>query len=298
MTNTELIRQEIERRLLGDYNSGDTEIDEVAQGVCAALLYFIDSLPKESEKGMKWRTDKPTADVIVAKIDGHYLALRKYANNYYTDDTARNFIPYYKLVKWADLEEDETVTDTERIRKEGSLEYWLEYFGMPKENIENCITQIAQGYGACRYLEGVQHGTEAVNELAKETPTPEQAMKSLDEKIKSAKKSWEGVDVDKYMDEVRGRDETVTDCDELEDAASVFANTYVGDNDTTDIYNFVQRTFCCGAKWGAEYRDRFLNWIRDLIKAGIEKPEEALNILKRIDTLINDNSLWAEHLKK
>lgn len=50
----------------------------------------------------------------------------------------------------------------------GNLEYWLEHFGMPKENIDNCITQIAQGYGACRYLEGIQHGAEAVNEIAKQ----------------------------------------------------------------------------------------------------------------------------------
>ena len=38
---------------------------------------------------------------------------------------------------------------------------------------------------------------------------------------------------------------------------------------------------------GATWRDRQLNWIRDLAKAGIEKPEEAVNILKRIDGLLN-----------
>ena len=47
-----------------------------------------------------------------------------------------------------------------------------------------------------------------IDSLSKETPAPEQAMQSLDEKIKSAKKSWEGVDADKFMDEVRGREET------------------------------------------------------------------------------------------
>lgn len=46
-----------------------------------------------------------------------------------------------------------------------------------------------------------------IDSLSKETPTPEQAMQSLDEKIKAAKKSWEGVDADEYMDEVRGREE-------------------------------------------------------------------------------------------
>ena len=38
---------------------------------------------------------------------------------------------------------------------------------------------------------------------------------------------------------------------------------------------------------GAEWHDRSLNWIRDLVKAGIEKPEEAVDILKRIDVLLN-----------
>ena len=42
--------------------------------------------------------------------------------------------------------------------------------------------------------------------------------------------------------------------------------------------------FAAGATW----RDRQLNWIRDLAKAGIDKPEEAVNILKRIDGLLND----------
>ena len=39
---------------------------------------------------------------------------------------------------------------------------------------------------------------------------------------------------------------------------------------------------------GAEWHNSSLNWVRDLIKAGIEKPEEAVNILKRIDGLLND----------
>ena len=50
--------------------------------------------------------------------------------------------------------------------------------------------------------------------------------------------------------------------------------------DTTDIED--------AFKAGVEWHDRSLNWIRDLVKAGIEKPEEAVNILKRIDGLLND----------
>ena len=45
--------------------------------------------------------------------------------------------------------------------EEKSLYDILAYYGMPDENIESAITQIAQGYGACRYLEGVASGAEA-----------------------------------------------------------------------------------------------------------------------------------------
>ena len=41
---------------------------------------------------------------------------------------------------------------------------------------------------------------------------------------------------------------------------------------------------------GIEWHDRSLNWIRDLVRAGIEKPEEAVDILKRIDVLLNENN--------
>jgi hypothetical protein len=41
----------------------------------------------------------------------------------------------------------------------------LAYYGMPKENIESAVEQIAETYGACRYLDGVATGAEAVNEL-------------------------------------------------------------------------------------------------------------------------------------
>jgi hypothetical protein len=41
----------------------------------------------------------------------------------------------------------------------------LKFYGMPEDNIDMAITQIAQGYGACRYLEGVKSGAEAVKEI-------------------------------------------------------------------------------------------------------------------------------------
>ena len=41
----------------------------------------------------------------------------------------------------------------------------LKFYGMPEENIDMAINQIAQGYGACRFLEGVKAGAEAVKEI-------------------------------------------------------------------------------------------------------------------------------------
>jgi hypothetical protein len=41
----------------------------------------------------------------------------------------------------------------------------LAYYGMPEGNIESAVEQIAETYGACRYLDGVKAGSEAVNEL-------------------------------------------------------------------------------------------------------------------------------------
>jgi hypothetical protein len=41
----------------------------------------------------------------------------------------------------------------------------LAYYGMPEENIESAVEQIAETYGAFRYLEGVKAGADAVKEL-------------------------------------------------------------------------------------------------------------------------------------
>lgn len=41
----------------------------------------------------------------------------------------------------------------------------LKFYGMPDDNIDMAINQIAQGYGACRYLEGVKAGADAVKEI-------------------------------------------------------------------------------------------------------------------------------------
>ena len=65
-------------------------------------------------------------------------------------------------------QEQSQIDDANKMGHAPNLEHWLAFFGMPEENIENCATQISQDYGAIRYLEGVQHGAEAVNELAQQ----------------------------------------------------------------------------------------------------------------------------------
>lgn len=81
------------------------------------------------------------------------------------------------------------------------LEHWLAFFGCPEENIEKCATQIAQGYGAIRYLEGIRHGAEAVNELAQQ----EQPEANLEKAARCVYESWMGGtmdDVRRYMVEL------------------------------------------------------------------------------------------------
>lgn len=61
---------------------------------------------------------------------------------------------------------------TEAVKEEGGIRFWLAFFGMPADNVERCATQIAQGYGAIRFLEGVQSGAAAVTELKDNERTP------------------------------------------------------------------------------------------------------------------------------
>lgn len=44
----------------------------------------------------------------------------------------------------------------------------LAHYGMPKQNIESAVELIAETYGACRYLDGVKAGAEAVKELGEQ----------------------------------------------------------------------------------------------------------------------------------
>lgn len=38
------IKEEVERRMIEDYNGSDREQNETAQGVCAGVIYFINNL--------------------------------------------------------------------------------------------------------------------------------------------------------------------------------------------------------------------------------------------------------------
>lgn len=97
---------------------------------------------------MKWRTDTPTANVIVALISdgGGYDVLYKrddgeYVNRY-------DELPYSIIEKWADLEEDETVTDCNELETE--IERYIapihadEIKYEPFTSIEECARHFAK----------------------------------------------------------------------------------------------------------------------------------------------------------
>lgn len=52
MTDKEIIKEELKRRMFEDYG-GDEEKDIVAQGTCAGLMWFIDSMPKTPKKRLR-----------------------------------------------------------------------------------------------------------------------------------------------------------------------------------------------------------------------------------------------------
>lgn len=73
-----------------------------------------------------------------------------------------------------------------------------------------------------------------------EQPTMSYDEAYLNEKIAKASKSWEGVDVDKFMDEIRGR-EPVSDCHDLEEAAEEYIQKIKVTNRACDKYKEEQQ---------------------------------------------------------
>ena len=100
-----------------------------------------------------------------------------------------------------------------------------------------------------------------LNAIETEKPmNPDDAMKELDEKIALVKQrgTWDGVDVDKYMDEVRGREPEKPAPNDLEESAGKSAiTTYKmpedGDfekaNKTLEARVFHEIGFKAGAEW-------------------------------------------------
>jgi len=142
MTDKEKIRAEIERRMFDDYNTNDEDNDAIAQGVCAGILSFIDSLPDEESTILQW--------------------------------------------KWIDPKYEYPLCLTREMDEFGDWHYSLSS-GKISET--------------CQYISLAE-----LERLPDEPVDADAAMKELDKKIELTKEhcSWEGVDVDKFMDEVRG----------------------------------------------------------------------------------------------
>ena len=104
----------------------------------------------------------------------------------------------------------------------------------------------------------------------------------LNEKIAKASKSWEGVDVDKFMDEIRGR-EPVSDCHDLEKEIKeqIYERFYdlngiavIGTSGYAEVKDMedIARHF---AKWGANHlRDTTKKVSEDLKEAAKKYAEE------------------------
>lgn len=104
---------------------------------------------------MKWRTDKPTADNIVAKVEGKYLTLYKFEDEYYVDDYALNesyLIPYDVIEKWVDLEEDDngiciTYKDISNLEEIMNYVHYEFRNGISKDNFgKEVIEQFKNSY--------------------------------------------------------------------------------------------------------------------------------------------------------
>ena len=93
--------------------------------------------------------------------------------------------------------------------------------------------------------ETCKENTDSFTDKPKEMSVDE-AMKYIDEKIAKtrASKSWEGVDVDKFLDEIRGREP-----DDLEEAAKFYAKDIIPGSSKEYINHVEYDAFIAGAKW-------------------------------------------------
>ncbi len=128
---------------------------------------------------------------------------------------------------------------------------------------DNMLKRIKIGEGNSDYWAGkadaYRNVIDTITSLQQEQPdfppiNPDDAMKELDEKIALVKKngSWDGVDVDKFMDDVRGREpEKSTELDELmKEAQRYYSDNFdyiSSDQPTLSILTNIARHF---AEWG------------------------------------------------
>lgn len=118
----------------------------------------------------------------------------------------------------------------------------------------------------------------------------------LNEKIAKASKSWEGVDVDKFMDEVRGR-EPVTDCHELEEEIKeqIYGRFYdlngiavIGTSGYAEVKDMedIARHF---AEWQRKQDEENYAWVKQLPNPNTEK-------LDGIEITTSDSSAGGKEL--
>ncbi len=110
------------------------------------------------------------------------------------------------------------------------------------------------------FFNALDRMTDFLDTLESEKPINlDDAMKELDEKIALVKQrgTWDGVDVDKYMDEVRGREPEKPIPADLEEAADEYAEKHgfrVPYDGSDNFYDEVdvkasKEGFIAGAKW-------------------------------------------------
>ena len=122
------------------------------------------------------------------------------------------------------------MTNTELIAKiKAEIERRRLHFNKEAEKYQALNNDYSQNcYGARDALRDLEN---FLDTLESEKPiNPDDAMKALDEKIALVKQrgTWDGVDVDKYMDEVRGRDpeKPMSQRDYLDEEFAIYINRH------------------------------------------------------------------------
>lgn len=108
-------------------------------------------------------------------------------------------------------------------------------------------------------IDGLDMAERVLDTLESGKPmNPDDAMKELDEKIALVKQrgTWDGVDVDKYMDEVRGREPEKPVPADLEEAAEKHLDTVFGKGKHQPFYKVL---FVAGGIWQKEQDDKELS---------------------------------------